>query len=113
MTNETDQGSSIEDLLIQIEQLDIEQSLLGHLRQTALKVIGENWTLAETTKFDAHLADLSLAIFDMKDIDRPSQIPPTVSNVKFRCDLQLTPRLHAVDLANNKEVLVLLKGFIQ
>jgi len=89
-------GTSVMELAEQIRsRISDNPDLLLHVDQIISLTLGENWRDALEARFDIELAEDSLAFFEVSTIpiiDR--NLPPGVSDVRFRSDLTNCPPVH-------------------
>lgn len=86
-------GLSVGELVERIEeQLEGDAELTLKLHLNVAETLGNATTEGLTVRFDEHLARGSLQIYDLNQIPAPrDDVPPEVSQVRFRADLS---RLH-------------------
>jgi hypothetical protein len=95
-------GTSVAELLDQIRaRIGQDAHLLLHLDQTTSRTLGQDWRHGLEERFDFQLAKDSLAFFAHSAIPSVSpDVPPGVSDVRFRSDLS---GIEAVDAAAYRE----------
>ena len=85
-------GMSLLDLIERVEeQLGGDADLLLKVQETVAEGIGETASAALSMRFDESLAKSSLNVYELESIPAVrEQLPPEVSQVKFRSDLSYT-----------------------
>ena len=91
ITSDTDNGTSIGDLLNQIKpniSIDIYEKLITK----TFEVIGDKINDLEGTRFDYKIAESEIKFYFSEDIPKPEVVPNEVTEVRFQTDLSnLTP----------------------
>jgi hypothetical protein len=86
-------GTSLADLVSQVRSaVSGNPTLLLHIDQIVGLTLGNSWRSAQEERFDRELAEHSLEFFAPEDIPKVGcDLPPGVSNVRFRSDLTGVP----------------------
>ncbi len=97
--NRSDSGSTCAELTQMILTRLTDVTHRRKFLEQVVSTMGEDWSKQGGEAFDVDQAKLSLKFFDAESVPKiKGLIPPEVSNVKYKVDLQSVPELSVVDL---------------
>lgn len=99
--NRSDSGSTCAELTQMILTRLTDVTHRRKFLEQVVSTMGEDWSKQDGEAFDIEQAALSLKFFDAGDVPKiEGLIPPEVSNVKYKVDLQSVRELRVVDLGS-------------
>ena len=103
IVSESGDGSTIDELMREIQERVDDPNLNLKLRMNVLDIMGGEFDRVFNTFYDIGLAKSSKELFDIKDIPKISEdhIPSNISGLKFDCDLSNISPLKYQDVSQS------------
>ena len=99
ITQETDSGKSVREMLDLVQSKISDPKLISHVEKLAMQTLAKSWIHGSEFRCDYDLACQSLKWFKMEEIPRLAPPPPHVYDIQFKSDLQLSIDLQPTELS--------------
>ena len=99
ITQETDSGKSVREMLDLVQSKISDPKLITHVEKLAMQTLAKSWIHGSEFRCDYDLACQSLKWFKMQDIPRLAPPPLHVYDIQFKSDLQLSIDLQPAELS--------------